>query len=99
MFARTPDGFAQPIETSLVSFVIAVGKVEARDAETRVNEFFQLVDGPTGGAQRADNLGLARGHVRLAQDGFQRNVASTEFRSQLTHVGLTERHDAAGAWW
>jgi hypothetical protein len=85
----------ETIQTSLMSFMITVRKVEARDGQTGINQLLEHGHFPTRGSERADNFGLTQRHVGGAQNGFERNVASAEFRAGTSNVGVANRHGSS----
>lgn len=60
----------ETIQTSLMSFMIPVRKVETSHGQSSVNEAFQLLDLPARWTQRANDFGLTRAHVRFGEDRF-----------------------------
>ena len=92
MLALVGSSFPHPIQTSLVSFMISVRKVEARNSESSIHQIFELRNIPACGAQRAHDLALAFLSLRLGHDLFQRNVGAAKFRARSSYFGIRERH-------
>jgi hypothetical protein len=92
VLALVGGSFTHTIETSLVSLMISVRKVEARDTESSVNEFFELRHLPACGPKSANDLGLAFLRLGLGHDLFEGNVGAAEFRARGTYFGLREGH-------
>ena len=83
---------SQTIKACLVSFMVTMREVKASHAKTSVDEFFQLLHFPAGRTERAHNLGLTLGGIRLGHDGVQGDVSTAKGRTRLTDICLTERH-------
>lgn len=86
---------AEPIEAGLVSLVISVRKVEARHGKARVHELFEHGHFPTRRSERANDLGLPQRHIRLAQNGVERDVGAAEFRARTARAHAADWHPAA----
>jgi hypothetical protein len=74
-------GFTEAIETGQMSLVIAMGKVEAGNVHTGINESLQLVDIPTGGSKRTHHLALAASERGGLFNRLQVNKATGQGRN------------------
>ena len=89
MLVLVLGGRLESIQARLVSLMVAMRKVESRHGQSRVNQLFQLRNGPAGRAERANDLGLGR--IRIdAQDAGQGNVGAAEFRARHAGSSLTQ---------
>lgn len=79
---------SEAFQTGTVSLMVTVGEVESSDIHADIQHGFQLFDIPTGGSQRADNLGAARLFISLALDHVKADESSSEGRD----VGCIRNH-------
>ena len=86
----------EAIQTSLVSLMVAVRKVEARNGQAGINQLFELFHLPTSWTQRAHNLGATVQHVGLFQNRVEGNVGTAKLGTARSNVGVAQGHDDDG---
>lgn len=72
---------SQPIQTSLMSLMITMRKVESGNTHTSINQLLESWDIPTCRTESADDFGVASLDIGGRRDGVQRYVSTSKFRS------------------
>lgn len=93
MFLLVGSRGAETFEASLVSFVVAMRKVETRNGQSSINEIFELFHLPASRSKGTHNLGATIGFIRFIKNRLQRNVGTTKLGTRSAKVCITQRHD------
>ena len=81
-------GLSDPVQTRLVTLVVAVGEVEPRDVHPRLDESLEGGNVPTRRSHGAYDLRLARRDIAGVYDGGEGDVRSAQLGSAGGCLGL-----------